>query len=193
MKPKSKNIVIMVSGYKRAGKDFVSLKLNELIVGSKVMSFAEPMKDIIAITMDISKEELNEYKNKALEVNVILEPDEIISDLASLGNMRSILQRFGTEAMKKHFGNDVWAELLLSKMPIDEVVIISDWRFRSEYERLVKDRRIVTIRINDDNLKGDGHISEHDLDDFDFDIIVDNTKKDGSILEDIRAIHKDLF
>lgn len=172
----------MVSGLKGAGKDYISAKLQEQIEDSVVMAIAEPMKDIIATTMGISLDELDKYKNdkESLFVHV-----DGFDDGQEITNFRSILQRFGTEAMKKHFGDDVWVDLLTSKMPPYGTVIISDWRFHTEY---IKMRwrggvNLITLRVEDFNLTGDGHISEHDLDGYNFDFRIDNTAKDDSYIE----------
>lgn len=165
--------IVMISGYKRSGKDFVSSKLKELIDDSVVMSIAAPLKDIIATSLDISVEQLDDYKNLG---NTLLTPE---------ATYRAVLQRFGTEAMKKWFGDDVWIDLFINNLPKDGVVIVSDWRFKSEYNavKLMRDVDVTTVRVIDKNLFGDGHISEHDLDGFDFDYTLDNTAKDKSINE----------
>ncbi len=161
--------IILLAGYKRSGKDFVAEQLNKMIEGSKVMSFAEPLKDIIATTMGISRDDLEEYKN-----------DETT-------HFRTILQRFGTDAMKKHFGDDVWADLLISKLPTDGVVIISDWRFVSEYNAMLEvDAEITTVRIIAGQAPIDTHMSERDLDEFTYHVKIDNSAKDESVLNEIR-------
>lgn len=160
----------MISGLKRSGKDYVALKIKELINKGSIISFAEPLKDIMAITLGYSKDELEDLKN-----NSNLE-------------YRGYLQRFGTEAMKKHFGDDVWANLLLSKIKDDEVTIVSDWRFKSEYNVLAKHHDVITVRVHNDNLTPDSHISERDLIGFKFDHVLDNTYQNTTILDSLKPL-----
>ncbi|MCK4960169.1 MAG: hypothetical protein KAT00_12235, partial [Planctomycetes bacterium] len=140
-------------------------------------SFAEPLKDIICTTMGISRADLDMYKNDA-EPICVREGGDGYNHIA-ITDFRSILQMFGTDAMKKHFGQDVWVNLLIGKLPQSGTVIISDWRFEHEYE-LLKSYifgNITTVRVHDDDLTDDGHASENDLNGFSYDYVLDNTFK----------------
>ncbi len=168
----------MVSGLKRSGKDYISLKLQEAIPNSKIISLASPLKDIIALSMGISKDDLEEYKNLGSSI--------CVDGLIGITNFRTLLQQFGTEAMKKWFGDDVWVNLAIKRITEltesgVETIIISDWRFRSEYNALARVANVITLRVEDSNLIADSHISEHDLDNFNFDFTIDNTIKDGKL------------
>jgi len=174
--------IILVSGYKRAGKDFVSEKINNLIKFSTVYSLASPLKDIMAITLNMSVEELDSFKNDSLW---------LYDASADFGiNFRKMLQRFGTDAMKKHFGDGVWADAFLNKSFNESVIIISDWRFNIEYEKInATYENVITIRVNDDNIKNtDTHSSETEIENFDFDYIIDNTAKDESVMKQIEQV-----
>lgn len=105
--------IIQISGKKRHGKDTVALMLSEAFPNSKILSFAEPMKRILATVLNMSLEELDAKKNVDNEYRVYL-------------------QRLGNEAMKPIFGDDVWYKLMLDKIrtyPSDTIIIIPDWRF----------------------------------------------------------------
>jgi len=148
--------VIQISGKKRHGKDTIASILMDKFPDAILLSFAEPMKQIIATTLGITLTELDELKNTDHKV-------------------RGILQRFGSEAMKAVFGEDVWAELLkrkLLKMPDNALVIITDWRFNCEViEGSLK------LRVNRPTLSidTDAHRSELELDDYKyFDYILEN-------------------
>lgn len=171
--------VIMISGLKGAGKDYVAKLLSEQIEGSKVMILAEPLKDIIATTLGVTREELNEYKNESRTLS--LDPVGGCYNYEGLTNFRTILQRFGTEAMKKHFGNEVWVDLLIKNLPSEGVVIVSDWRFITEVKAISKIAKVITLRVDDFNLVSDGHASEEELMTVAFDHRVNNTHKDSSI------------
>ena len=180
--------VILISGLKRSGKDFVAEKLQEKMYSSKVFALAEPLKDIIATTMGISVYELEDYKNDGRMLS--LDPVGGCYNYEGVTDFRSILQRFGTEAMKKHFGDDVWVNLLIDNIYNLSLttVIVSDWRFMSEYNALADVYDVWTVRVHDDNLTPDDHVSETELMDFNFDLVVDNTAKDDSILAEVDRI-----
>jgi len=170
---RTRPLVILVSGAKRSGKDFISEKILKSISDSKRFSFAEPLKQIMADTFNISLEQLDEYKNEAYPV--------VVNDYQGgvcIGDFRQALQRFGTEAMKTQFGNDVWVDLLIDKL--EPITIVSDWRFKTEYEAVKKVADVVTLRVVDLNASPDGHISERDLDGFNYNFSIDNTSKDSA-------------
>lgn len=177
--------VILIKGLKRSGKDTTAdIMVNMLQDKHSVskLSFAEPMKEILADTFCISREFLERAKNIPDEYQVEL------SDTIGLyleTNFREILQRFGTEAMKKQFGDNVWVELAYNKIHSD-ITIISDWRFKNELEYLKSkgDVKVVTvqvIRAGQENT--DTHISERDLDDVKCDFILENITDEVEVLE----------
>lgn len=79
---------------------------------------------------------------------------------------RDILQRGGTEAMRRTFGEDIWVKTLLRRARQRDVpTVVADVRFVSEAEA-IKDNNGVVVRVDrdipaDPNI--DGHQSEVDL------------------------------
>lgn len=176
-----KNLVVLINGKKRNGKDHTAILLkNELEQrGYKVqiMSFAEPIKVIVASMLGISVEELETYKNDYTEYGLEMRayPDNQRPVLFGEINFREILQRFGTEAMKPVFGDDVWAALLYKKAKESDAdfVLVPDFRFNIEYNE-----NATTINVfNKDIVSTDTHASETELDNFKFDWYIDNTGK----------------
>lgn len=169
--------LILVNGKKRSGKDFFAKTLkNELgKIGktAEIMSFAGPLKEIIAETFDITLEQLDDYKNVAEPVGTIRQKMSGISTDV-LTDFRLILQRFGTEAMKKWFGEDVWVKLLADRAYKSnaDFIIVPDFRFLSED---VGGAITVKIRNADFDNAGDLHRSETELDNFVFMYAFDNT------------------
>lgn len=166
--------LILVNGKKRSGKDhFAAMLQDQLDVEgytSEIMSFADPIKDIIATTFSISQEQLDKFKN---DEEPVLLRDNGYQTIVS--NMRLVLQNFGTEAMKNWFGEEVWVTLLLERTRDLEVdfVIVPDFRF--EIEAIDTG---VTVKIRNDEIEKnctDEHRSENELNDYPFDYIIDNT------------------
>jgi len=155
--------VVLISGLKRSGKDYVSdmLKITKL-------SFAKPLKMILAETLSLKMSELENFKNQELDIKV---GNLICTDF------RTALQKFGTEVMQSWFGKDVWVDLLIDNLPDVECVVVSDWRFKREYEVLSEKFDVFTVRVEDYNLTPDEHKSEQDLLDFKFDYKIDNSNK----------------
>lgn len=184
-----KRTIILISGFKRSGKDFTAQLLKDKLIAKnktvEVLSFAYPMKRIICDTLSISMEQLDEIKNSAYTLTY--SDDE---ESHYMTNGRKLLQHFGSDAMKPWFGEDVWgmlAEKAISKDIDAEFVLIPDFRFPIEYLYLKECDKynIVTLRINDDNIVNtDVHSSETSMLEFSFDYTIDNTIKSGSTLND---------
>jgi len=164
---------ILINGKKRSGKDFFARLLQsefqKLGKTSEVMSFADPIKDIIAMTLGISHDDLDNLKNN--EENLLA---NINGQQRIISNFRLILQNFGTEAMKKHFGENVWPNLLLEKANNTDAdfIIVPDFRFLCEN---VTGGITVKIRNGDVQNSNDNHRSENELNDYVFDYELDNT------------------
>lgn len=163
--------VILINGKKRSGKDYLAkmlkLELEQQNKTVEIMSYADPIKEILADTFNISVELIDEYKNNFQAIDVAGE---------NLLNFRELLQRFGTEAMKKQFGDDVWVNLLKGKINIStaEYILISDFRFLCE--DISEGFNVTTVNvINKDIIAEDEHSSENELNDYNFDITLDNT------------------
>jgi hypothetical protein len=178
--------IILVSGYKRSGKDFVSSLLSKEIKNSTIYSFASPLKDILSTTLSMKPCEFDILKNDS-EL-LCLDNGVILTDF------RAIIQNFGNEAMKKHFGDGVWAKAFLAKKFNEQYIIISDWRFIVELIEIMDVyKKVITIRVQDQNIKNvDRHASETELETFNFDYYINNTAKDNSVLTQIQQITKEI-
>lgn len=173
-KPK---LIIQLSGKKRAGKDTIAKYLTTALETAydykvEVLSFAEPMKEIIATILGLSLEDLDLFKNRHEIYKLRFINTESNTPLFST-NCRTILQLFGSDAMKKWFGNDVWANLLNQRIKDStaDVIIIPDWRF--EIEEITSSLKI-RISSNNCDLK-DTHVSETELDSYEhFDLLLNN-------------------
>ncbi len=180
--------VILISGKARSGKDTTAKIIKDSIVEGlevEVLSFAEPLKDIIATTMGISLEQLDYFKNECSKIlintiDVGVEPRHYLETT----DYRKILQRFGTEAMKKHFGNDIWSKIMYDKIKKSraDVIIISDWKFKSESDYLLNfddEFKIITCEVIRENQSFNSqHQSEIDLEEVDKDYIIQNDGRD---------------
>lgn len=187
--------VFLINGKKRAGKDYVAniLKAQMEKRGYKVavVSFADPLKKVVAGTFGITLEELDEYKNNPQEYPIMIPAGERTFRQI---DFRYILQMFGTEGAKPVFGDDIWASLardIVEKYFQDgfDIVIIPDFRFKieflsfSETRFLEDDIDVKTIYISNISIpvNSDSHASETELDTFSFDIRMDNSIKNRPV------------
>ena len=168
-----KPLVIQISGKKRAGKDTLAQFLLKAYQSQgksvELMSYAEPLKQIAADIMWITTEQLDTFKNDPDSYKIQTTHD---TTLVSITNYRYLLQTLGSEAMKKWFGPNVWVDLLNRRINQSQadVIIIPDWRFKSE---TIQDA--VKLRVQTHIESTDTHISEIDLDDYtDFNYYIDN-------------------
>ena len=185
--------IIMVSGLKRSGKDYISnIIKNELIKEGytvDIFAFAKPIKDILTKTLNISLDELDTYKNEKTPI--------VIDDIEHT-NMRNVLQDFG-KVMKNTFGKDVWSKAMIENINNSkaDIIIISDFRFLIEYESLKSlDCDIITVNVLDFNLKlDDSHPSEKELIDnnFKYDACLDNTAKNDDIVNHVKLLIRTFF
>jgi len=167
--------LIQISGRKRSGKDTTALMLKELLEergkSVEIINFADPLKDIISTILGISIEEVNFYKDNPSNFKLQI-ADNNDGTIEHSTNLRSVLQLFGTEAMKKYFGENVWVTLLQDTIDKSDAdyVIIPDTRFLCEIVPSA-----TTIRVNSNKaVNVDTHRSETELDDYRFDITVVN-------------------
>lgn len=189
--------IILINGKKRSGKDFTaSLIQQELYKQRKtsmILSFADPIKSMVATLFNISNTDLDKFKNEPDDYGYAIQayPNNQPQCNIQYGDFRTILQRFGTESLKPWFGEDVWARLLVERAKKEHVdyVIVPDFRF------LCEDISDITINVkNDENISEDEHRSETELQDanFKFKYTIDNTGK-PDITKEIEQIVEDIL
>ena len=166
--------IIQLAGRKRSGKDWTATAIRQQLESHgysvEVMSFAEPLKDIASIILDMPLSDLEFAKN----TNAYL-LESTNSQPEYLTTFRSLLQKLGTEAMKKYFGKSVWYDLLINRIEQSsaDYILVPDYRFPEETIP-----GALTVRIYSTSVDlTDNHISETALDDFVFDHVLDNSNK----------------
>jgi hypothetical protein len=139
--------IIGLTGYAQHGKDTLADMLVEK--GYVKFAFAQQLKDMV---YDLNPSVYDSGMEMRLQELV----DDVGWDNAKLvPEVRRLLQVFGTEVMREHFGEDVWVDLLGKRLD-DEFparVVITDCRFPNEAAAI---RRWggVLLRINRLNPNG---------------------------------------
>ena len=194
-----KKTVILVNGLKRAGKDYTSdllvAALNNCSMSAKSFSFAAPMKCIISKTFNITLAQLDDYKNDSERYH-LCPIDMKDGNHGDHTNFRTILQRFGTEAMKPIFGDTIWTELVCKNIrkSKEDFIIISDFRFTEEYDYMVKQQEfnVITVNVQGQSQEDpNAHASERKPT-CHFDHVIDNSKQDGTVAKWVSNFIKEL-
>lgn len=170
--------VVLISGYKRAGKDTTAQMLKEIFEESQlkveILSFADTLKNIACIIFDISREQLDEFKNNETPIGMYYHnSNKKRYDFEELANFRNVLTRIGNDALKPIFGEDIWVKDIQKKIAASDadIIIIPDFRFKIEHIN-----KAIAVRVvNDDIVNKETHPSETELEDFNFDVYLDNT------------------
>ena len=169
--------LILVSGKKRSGKDYST----SLLAGSlrsrgysvEVKSFAEPMKQIMSVIFGVSLGTIETAKNEPHNFPIVMTQSNTEANAVRFStDMRQILQRFGSEAMKPIFGDDVWVRLMDQYVQSSsaDFIIVTDFRFLIEH---IPSATTIRIKCNLAE-SADQHVSEIELDDFAFDYVLNN-------------------
>jgi len=189
--------VILINGLPRAGKDTVADFIVDNFNYTK-MSFATPLKSVIAGTFGISLEDLETMKNNTDEYGVEIKvyPNNQPQQVLKYTNFREILQKFGTEGMKPEFGNSVWGDLLYKKVleSDQKLFVVPDYRFIVEYQPQDNIKIIRILVLDDRELPTEGHASDVELyqNNVKFDYTINNTGTLIELEEKVNSIIKEL-
>lgn len=186
--------MIGIAGWAGAGKDSVADILG-VCFDFKKIAFADPLREMaMAIDPIVAFEDAADMGGDPM-----IEPVRYSDALARYGyneakfkfpEIRRFLQKLGTEAVRDVLGGDTWTKLAMQRAwghmfhhgmgeDIVQGVAIADTRFRNEADVIVSDGKGIVIRVTRPGVgPASDHISEHDLDDWDFDYVIEN---DGSL------------
>lgn len=174
-------MIVGLSGYARAGKDTAALALIEER-GFRRVGFADKLREFaLAIDPIVSVENLGYgavVKHRlSHRVNA-----EGWTEAKRVPEVRTLLQRLGTEAGRKILGDNVWIDAALRGIDANEDVVITDVRFPNEAQA-IRDRCGEVWRIERPGLSAvNAHESETALDGFPFDATIYN----GTTVEHLR-------
>lgn len=135
-------------------------------------SFADKLKQCLSIILRTSRSafEDNEFKK---------------CNVAWLGiSVRELLQKFGT-AIRNEVCDDFWVKACLKDFEEHNNYIITDVRFKSEAKGIT-DKGGIIVRVNREGAGAGNHISEVDLDDYNFDWIIDNNGSMEDLLQKVK-------
>jgi hypothetical protein len=161
--------VYLISGYIGSGKSTAGILLQGLLPDAVTIAFGDAVKDDIAKVYKFDRRLCDSQLGK---LTPILTPDD------GTKTVRQLLIEHS--AYIKHTTKDTgcWAKIVADTMSAEFYWIIHDWRYKTEYEVLktrFPEATIITIRINRPGVTALNDPSEHDLDDYMFQYVLENT------------------
>lgn len=187
-------MIIALSGYGGAGKDSVADVLVEHH-GFKRYAWAD--------TLRIAAEALNPIVDMALDGKPIRYQDAIElvgynEAKSQFPEVRTILQRLGTEVGRNLISDTVWVDATLRRIErecvSDDDIVFTDTRFLNEASA-VKDAWVSSyvVRVNRPGVGPAGdHPSETALDDYDFDHTINNNGTLDDLVGPVESLYKSL-
>jgi hypothetical protein len=162
--------VIAISGWARAGKDTIADYLVENY-GYRKISFADPMREAL-------------YRLNPLvrDIGGMVWSLRQVIDLAGwegakniTPDVRTLMQRFGTEVGRELFGYDFWVDLAFSKIDSNEKIVFADCRFQNEANATLAFGGEVWRVERTGYGPANEHNSERDLDNYNFSVVFSNS------------------
>lgn len=180
-------MIIGLSGYARSGKDTIADHLVENH-GFIKLSFATPMREAL-YRLDPQITDLSGLVYSFRQAVDLFGWEEMKTYFPTY---RGLMQRMGTEVGRNMFGENFWVEQALNQVPAGADVVFADTRFQNEAYAIQRSFgevwRIERPGVNAAN----DHISEHDLDDYNFDHKILNYGPVEDLYETVTTLLTDL-
>ena len=165
-------IILLIAGYAGSGKDAFADQLIKLCethsISYKKYAFADEVKKDVSKMYDIPLEKLYTQEGKASTITL---------STGDTKTLRELLIEHSAH-MKSLYGKDYWAQLVCKQIDTSKYIsILSDWRYNSEIETInsyFHDQTIMKMRVIRPFIKVLADCSEHELDNFKFDIVINN-------------------
>lgn len=199
-------MILLISGWKGSGKDTVAKYVLEKY-GIKTLSFASYLKDKVSSDYDVPRHFFDDrdLKESPLFQYPVESRDKTSGGIHSLfeGEYRTTGgKRFHTPrtlailegSLKRSVNPNYWAEAVLKKIDTKEGASIPDWRFVNEYDAAISSGkgRVVTLRVNRFSGTESNDASERDLDNFNFDYVIENKGSMEDLYRRVDSIMADI-
>jgi hypothetical protein len=179
-------VYIGLAGWARSGKDTVAdyLVKNH---GFTRVSFADPMREaLLALDPNI------EFGVSHMKLSTLVRFGGWDSVKENYPEVRALLQRMGTEVGRDLFGKNFWIDQAIKKAKQYDRVVFSDCRYTNEAKAVKKLGGVIWRVSRPGVFAANNHDSEHDLDNFNFDLNLENST-DIDTLEKIVDINARLL
>lgn len=161
--------LIGIAGKKYSGKDTVG----DYIVsryGYKKCAFADPIKEVCKSVFGFSDEQLNGSLKEKMDAFWLVEPRKVMQFVGTELFRNGLMQCSGLEWV----GQDVWVNVVKRRIMEDPdgLIVVTDVRFANERD-LIKELGGIVVRVRRDQVMcSDGHSSE--IQDFEVDYEIEN-------------------
>jgi hypothetical protein len=167
-------MIIAISGYARSGKDTIGDILVSL--GFQKVAFADKLREALLelnpiITFDT-------ISNQPIRYNEIIDLVGYERAKTIYPEIRNLLQKLSTQVGRNVLDEDIWINLLTSKLTKNNNWVITDCRFPNEAQAIKNYDGNIWQVVRPDICAANSHISEHALNGFNFDQVIIN---DGTI------------
>jgi len=188
-------MIIMLSGKARSGKDTFYRFINDPGFKFKRYAFADRLKEIATLLFnwDGEKDEVGRFMLISIGQIMRGESKKLIKKyIGDRFKLENIIKY--KKVLEQHFSfnRDCWvdniAHSIARELKSGENAVITDWRFKSEYYRLVMlygYRNIITVRINRNEVLQIDDLSETELDDFTFNYYLYNNSTLGDYFDEV--------
>lgn len=175
-------MILGIGGWARAGKDTIA---DHLVAnyGFTKLSFADPMREAL-LKLNPSINVGGNYVSLSQAVSISgWENLKHLSD-----DVRPLMQRLGTEVGRNMFGQNIWVDLAMKEAKKYDRVVFADCRFQNE-ANAIKDNGGFNWRVTRPGFEAaNDHISEHDLDEYKFDIYLTNAHSTDLLYDAVDAL-----
>ena len=186
-------ILIGLMGSKQSGKDTAADYIMDVLPGTFRVAFADNIRDA-ALALDPWVEV--EHRPGIVPLVELVESIGWEEAKVAHPGVRSFLQRFGTDCVRNHLGEDIWVNVAMEQVDIGIgegfSCVITDVRFRNEIGA-IRDRGGSVWRIDRkvlSMLPADPHVSENEWRGEKADFAIDN---DGTLAEFYQRILDGLY
>lgn len=204
----SKSTIICISGWKGSGKDTVANYLAEF--GVKRIGFADPLKDLVSELFGVKRRLMDDQAEK--EQPIMYMPvqakdgfSKTVTDFMTkefkAGQFDLAPTKYWTPralcilvgSCMRSANPDFWVEKAVTKTEPGKVYTIADCRYKNEIEALKRTgANIISVRINRFDTSPSVDPSERDLDDYPFDIVIENKGTVEELLTSVKELYESI-
>ena len=177
--------LIGIAGYARAGKDTVAQYI-AMRYSYKKAAFADGIREaLIALNPDITVKhpQTRENARMPLQIAVFAFGWEELKTVSP--DVRPLLQRFGTEVGRQLWGDNFWVNRLFLQNIGERKLVISDVRYWNEAQEIRRKGGEVWLIQRPNGHPANGHPSESNLENYDFDRIFTNDGSEDELFDRI--------
>jgi hypothetical protein len=181
--------LIGLSGYAGAGKDEAANILKE--IGYERKAFADPLREFLYVMNPIIP--TGSYYSPHLQDIVNMYGWQRLKQAPYKDGYRNLIQTVGTDCVRNILGENTWIHASFSTLEDNQDYVFSDCRFLNEAYAIINAGGKI-IRIERESVSPAlNHVSETDLDGFEFDEVIYNNGTLDDLRDSILKVEKELY